>query len=266
VVAAMREALRKAVRMVAGVLNMIGFRRMRDKLGQQVVAKLRPSPLSRITEPTSLRQDITYKAARASKIFGLKILSLATGGKALSNSSAAALLTLEGLHIPVRGPFVTPTRKHIFLINDCILTEDELVSLHKGGQLASNTIAKCLTELRREQAPAYEKQRRSQRIHLKLPLLLRTTMRGGHRQTEATTVVVNAHGGLLEAPFRMHDGQRMTLVNPQTGKQVNCRVVKILSATSSSFATAFEFDEQTPAFWPLAFPPLDWAIPASSPA
>ena len=75
------------------------------------------------------------------------------------------------------------------------------------------------------------------------------------------TVNVNAHGGLLESPIRMAPGQRMTLTNPQSGKQVACTVVRVAQPPQGSlFTIAFEFAERSPRFWPLPLPPLDWAV------
>jgi hypothetical protein len=184
-----------------------------------------------------------------------------------------ALLNLQALNIALRGPFVTPKNHRIYLVDGCILTESEIVVLHEGGQFASENIATFLSELRSLQMPqpgdelqpaselASKKRRRSQRVMLKLNVLVRLEIReGSPLQTHAFTVAVNAHGGLMESPFRMIAGQRITLINPQSGKEVACRVVRIHSSSEGYFATAFEFEQQNPQFWAIAFPPSDWGM------
>jgi PilZ domain len=103
--------------------------------------------------------------------------------------------------------------------------------------------------------------RRSERVMLRLDLLVRLEMgEGSGPQTHAFTVNVNAHGGLLESPFRMTVGQRITLINPQTGKEVSCKVVEVGALSEGYFKTAFEFEQRNPQFWAIAFPPRDWGL------
>lgn len=77
---------------------------------------------------------------------------------------------------------------------------------------------------------------------------------------QAFTLAVNAHGGLLEAPLRVAANQRITLVNSQTGKVADCRVVRVEGPSESNYTIAFEFDERNPQFWPITFFPSDWSV------
>lgn len=107
-----------------------------------------------------------------------------------------------------------------------------------------------------------QNRRRSQRVLLQVAVIITLEMPGGNSvRAQAFTQVVNAHGGLLDAPFRMSAGQRLTLVNSQSGKEAGCRVVRVDDASEGSFPTAFEFDERNAHFWPISFPPLDWVVP-----
>ncbi|MGB6962487.1 MAG: hypothetical protein WCD34_20595 [Candidatus Acidiferrum sp.] len=192
---------------------------------------------------------------------------------AAAGNIEVALQTLRTLNIAFRGPFITPKKHRIYLVDGCILTESEIVVLHEGGKLTSENISKFLSELRvfqtqessDELRSASEldplKRRRSQRVMLRLDVLVRFEIReGSPLQTHAFTVAVNAHGGLMESPFRMIAGQRITLINPQSGKEVGCRVVKVHRSSEGYFATAFEFEQHSPQFWAIAFPPLDWGM------
>ena len=105
--------------------------------------------------------------------------------------------------------------------------------------------------------------RRSQRVLLQVPVLLWTEGAKGDLQVQAFTLVVNAHGGLLEAPLRLVANQKITLVNPSTGKRAECRVVRSDGQRDAIYTIAFEFDHPDPKFWPVSFPPIDWEDTAS---
>jgi hypothetical protein len=106
-----------------------------------------------------------------------------------------------------------------------------------------------------------QNRRRSQRVLLRVSvLIIAETSEGNRERAQAFTQVVNAHGGLLEAPFRMTAGQRLTLLNPQSGKKADCRVVRVSERSDGSFPIAFEFDQRNAQFWPISFPPVDWGV------
>ena len=63
----------------------------------------------------------------------------------------ASLLSLEKLNIRFRGPFKTPRGKHILLVEDCILTQAEIMELHESGMLNAENIGRLLSDLKRIQ-------------------------------------------------------------------------------------------------------------------
>jgi len=102
-------------------------------------------------------------------------------------------------------------------------------------------------------------QRRSQRVPLQVVVIVRADMPDGRCvQVQAFTSVVNAHGGMLESPMKLATGQRILLINPNSGIDVGCRVVRVEGSNSALHDVAFEFDQRSPRFWPLNFPPEDW--------
>ena len=102
--------------------------------------------------------------------------------------------------------------------------------------------------------------RRSQRVTLQIAVLIRSTLIDGRSvQVQAFTLVASAHGGLLESPMKLSVNQRIQLINPHSGKAVSCRVVRVEGSATTSCEVAFEFDCPSPLFWPLNFPPEDWA-------
>lgn len=108
--------------------------------------------------------------------------------------------------------------------------------------------------------------RRSQRIMLQLAVYLRVEVSNELcYEVQAFTTVVNAHGGLLEAPTRIDPGQRMTIVNPHTGHEADCRIVRVNRTSEGDFTIAFEFKQPNPRFWQIDLPPEDWvAVPEAS--
>jgi len=71
---------------------------------------------------------------------------------------------------------------------------------------------------------------------------------------------VNAHGGLLESPLNLADNQKFLLINPHSGKEVDCKAARVEGMASALYEVAFEFDQRTPRFWPIDLPPDDWAV------
>lgn len=108
--------------------------------------------------------------------------------------------------------------------------------------------------------------RRSERVALSVPVIVKTKTRQGESvQEETYTAVVNAHGGLMKLKMELQTGQPITLVNARTKIEQSCRVVRVEtpSTAAGSFAVAFEFDEPAPDFWPVTFPPADWGVKPS---
>jgi hypothetical protein len=101
--------------------------------------------------------------------------------------------------------------------------------------------------------------RRSQRVRLRVPVLIKVrTREGAPNRVEGITLVVSAHGGLLESPLLVADNEEIALAVPFTGKEVGCRVVRWEMTSSGLVRFAFEFREPASDFWPVNFPPDDW--------
>jgi hypothetical protein len=176
----------------------------------------------------------------------------------------AALSVLRALRVAVRGPFVTPKEQCVYVVDTgIILTDAEIVALYESEKFTRAGIGPSLAEVKSLQgAESYpQNHRRSQRVMLRLDVLVRFEIRDGNpQQTHAFTVSVNTHGGLLESPFRMTVGQSIALMNPQNGKEVACTVVSVQSSSERYFRIAFEFTQPIPCFWEIAFPPSDWGM------
>ena len=100
--------------------------------------------------------------------------------------------------------------------------------------------------------------RRSERVMLQVPVTVLTeTSEREQVREDAHTLVVNAHGGLLKLKMEVLAGQPLVLVNSK-GVQEQCHVVRIDQPSPDYCAVAFQFDDPSPMFWPVTFPPADW--------
>jgi len=106
--------------------------------------------------------------------------------------------------------------------------------------------------------------RRSERVLLQVRVIVVTQLEHGKSvRFDAFTLVVNAHGGLLEMSLKLSGGQKILLANPVTGAEESCKVVGVKGTGNGTFAVAFEFDRPCPRFWPISFPPKDWDLVAA---
>jgi hypothetical protein len=103
--------------------------------------------------------------------------------------------------------------------------------------------------------------RRSQRVGLQMPVTLEMEVeRGKPLRIDAFTLIVNAHGGLLELGLPLRVGQKLSIIHPVSVARKTAKIVGLRrSQDSDGFLLAFEFDSPTPSFWPVEFPPEDWA-------
>jgi len=76
----------------------------------------------------------------------------------------------------------------------------------------------------------------------------------------AQTVVVNAHGALVELIMSLEQGQTIMLRNVRTTETQESTVKLVSPGESGKFNVAIEFNKPSPNFWHISFPPDDWAI------
>jgi PilZ domain-containing protein len=101
--------------------------------------------------------------------------------------------------------------------------------------------------------------RRSQRVFLRLPVLIIT--RGANNQhvsENAFTTNVNAHGALLSMTMRVEVGQKILFRNTDTLEEQFVRVIHVTPAAEGKIEVGVEFLKPAPKFWRISFPPDDW--------
>jgi hypothetical protein len=106
----------------------------------------------------------------------------------------------------------------------------------------------------------YAVQRRSRRILLDVPLIVRGILWDESPFREETfTVTVSAHGALFMLAAKVRLGEKLVLTNTQNGEERDGRVAYIGSEYAGLAQVAIEFARPAPEFWPIDTPPADWA-------
>jgi PilZ domain len=101
--------------------------------------------------------------------------------------------------------------------------------------------------------------RRSQRVLLQIPILVRAQFEGDTPLSEEThTLVVNAGGALINLAMKVKPGQKLILRNWSTAKEQACRVVHVREKPFGKNEVGIAFPSDMPQFWGLSFPPPDW--------
>jgi hypothetical protein len=107
--------------------------------------------------------------------------------------------------------------------------------------------------------------RRSQRVALRIPVVVIGTDTKGRPFGEVThTVIVNAHGALVELKAEVGDDDRVLLRNKISGQREPCRVVWFRKGEAGNNTVGLEFQIPAPQFWGIQFPPEDWLKAADS--
>ena len=98
--------------------------------------------------------------------------------------------------------------------------------------------------------------RRSQRVLLRFPVVVRVVENQGTSAETTHTLVVNAHGALIAMTTKVQLKQELVIENTATGQQQPCRVVHIYETQDANVnEIGIEFEEPLTKFWNIAFPP-----------
>ena len=108
-----------------------------------------------------------------------------------------------------------------------------------------------------------KKRRRSQRLILRVPVVAYRPPTLGPSFSEGThTLVVNAHGALINLTSKVAADQKLLLKHALSGEEQECRVVFTRKKLMGPAEVGIEFRQAAPKFWHIAFPPSDWTSPA----
>ena len=74
---------------------------------------------------------------------------------------------------------------------------------------------------------------------------------------ETRTLIVNAHGALIQLALTVEVGQLLGIKNLQTMEQLVCRVVHLGAEQLGKREVGIEYENPSPRFWRITFPPSD---------
>ena len=105
----------------------------------------------------------------------------------------------------------------------------------------------------------WNKERRSQRLVLSVPVVAYRSQKLGLAFSEGTrTLVVSAHGALISLAAKVAADQTLLLKHAFSGEEQECRVVFTQKKLTGPTEVGIEFRQPAPGFWHIAFPPVDW--------
>jgi hypothetical protein len=101
--------------------------------------------------------------------------------------------------------------------------------------------------------------RRSQRVQIAIPVLVRGKS-GSHSFEEATqTVLVSAHGCMVHLAATVVRAQPISIINTKTAEEMPCEVAFAgRKDAEGKTDVGIKFAEPAPLFWKITFPPEDW--------
>jgi hypothetical protein len=76
---------------------------------------------------------------------------------------------------------------------------------------------------------------------------------------QASTLIVNAYGGLIALKETVLPGQRLSVKSESTGEEILCTIVSVESGSNEAFEVGIEFVRPDPKFWRITLPPADWS-------
>jgi hypothetical protein len=103
-------------------------------------------------------------------------------------------------------------------------------------------------------------QRRSERVLLDMPVVVRGQSGSRTFQEETFTVTVSAHGALLMLEANVSLGQKLVVMNPKNWDQREAHVAYKGSVHAGLAQVAVEFSSPSPEFWQMDSPPKNWAV------
>ena len=104
-----------------------------------------------------------------------------------------------------------------------------------------------------------DKQRRSQRVILDVPLLVRGQNEQKHAfEEDAMALIVSAHGALVILEATVVVGQKVILRNINSGDEREGTVAFVSPPYAGLAKVGIQFDRPAPEFWSLTPPPADW--------
>jgi PilZ domain len=107
-------------------------------------------------------------------------------------------------------------------------------------------------------AESHSDRRRSHRVNIAMPVLIRGKKGTQPFEEEAQTISVSAHGCMVRVATPLARNQEIAIVNTKTAEELPSTVTYIGQKDNAKTEVGVEFAEPSPLFWRIAFPPEDW--------
>ncbi|HEV3221127.1 MAG TPA: PilZ domain-containing protein [Candidatus Acidoferrales bacterium] len=103
-----------------------------------------------------------------------------------------------------------------------------------------------------------EGRRRSQRVMVRVSLVLHHSASGKPESIPAYTVSVNVHGAMICAAVDLAAEARCEIEHKITKERMSVRVTRKPEDSPEGFMIPVEFENPSADFWRISFPPSDW--------
>lgn len=103
-----------------------------------------------------------------------------------------------------------------------------------------------------------EGRRRSQRVMVRVSLVLHHSAAGKPESIPAFTVSVNVHGAMICAVAELGADARCEIEHKMTKERQSVRVTRQPKGSPEGYLIPVEFEAPTADFWHISFPPSDW--------
>jgi hypothetical protein len=103
-----------------------------------------------------------------------------------------------------------------------------------------------------------EGRRRSQRVMVRVSLVVHHSLEGKAESIPAYTVSVNVHGAMFCAAINPAADARFEIEHKMTRERKIVRVTRQPQSSAEGFLIPVEFETPSADFWHISFPPSDW--------
>ncbi len=105
---------------------------------------------------------------------------------------------------------------------------------------------------------ATDDRRRSQRVMMRVAVIVRYSSNGKEVSQQAHTVAVNIHGAMICAAEDIPAETALDLEHKMTRERIAGRVTRQAQQSPEGFLIPVEFVSPSNNFWRISFPPSDW--------
>jgi hypothetical protein len=105
---------------------------------------------------------------------------------------------------------------------------------------------------------ATDDRRRSQRVMMRVAVIVRYSSKDKEVSQQAHTVAVNIHGAMICAAENIAADTALDLEHKMTRERIAGRVTRQAQSSPEGFLIPVEFVSPSNNFWRISFPPSDW--------